>query len=547
MSVAIVARVADSAILPQPRQSSLAFAMPAVHSRMQVRRRFTHKQAAPGSGPSSRRRLQGKQPPPDRSSMLRTAVQAQAHGLECADDTLQPLGPKVRRNHVHYTHVRTRNPAHRQPHSFTRQEFYEHIDTCYRLAYPDPDTLTGSILIFGGVAKERHAKAFGTHLRDEHHNCITFCSAQHYWEKVVRVSRENFQVYLNAVAHTGYTEMWQYLKDATPKKPLHELDAEMYLSPLHPRGQELANLLEAGARSRACRTGHQSALGRGHGRGKRARVDSVFDLIRTQNIHTAEDFESFASTEAAAGRLAVAELCTRAGHNLTRTIQNARRVIDAARLADERTMSLVDKLLRAARDLPCECGGAWAVGAAQILLNNGIDRRVFSAAIIRALKMGAKRGVNIGLVGRAGSGKSTLLQPLEKVFKTASKPQQNSSFPLSNTVHCDLLLWQDYKHHEQTVSFTDILSFLVGESVDVRVPGERNIKVCNAAPMFYSGRAPISSSFSEPAARLEYDGMMMERFTTFFFTVPISMDERRPDHPQCAKCCAQFYLHYGSS
>ena len=111
VSVAIVARVAESASLPQPSQSSLALAMPAVHSRMKVRRRFTHKQAAPGSGPSSRRRLQGKQPPPDRSSMLRAAVQAQAHGLECADDTLQPLGPKVRRNHVHYTHVRTRNPT----------------------------------------------------------------------------------------------------------------------------------------------------------------------------------------------------------------------------------------------------------------------------------------------------------------------------------------------------------------------------------------------------------------------------------------------------
>ena len=119
-------------------------------------------------------------------------------------------------------------------------------------------------------------------------------------------------------------------------------------------------------------------------------MDSVFDLTRTQNIRTAEDFESFASTEAAAGRLAVAELCTRAGHNLPRAIQNARRVIDAARLADERTMSLVDKLLRAARDLPCECGGAWAVGVAQILFNNGIERHVFSEAIIRALEMGPR-------------------------------------------------------------------------------------------------------------------------------------------------------------
>ena len=43
------------------------------------------------------------------------------------------------------------------------------------------------------------------------------------------MSRENFQVYHNAVAHTGYKEMWQYLKEPTPKKPLHELGGEMVL------------------------------------------------------------------------------------------------------------------------------------------------------------------------------------------------------------------------------------------------------------------------------------------------------------------------------
>ena len=259
---------------------------------MVVARRLHQKTPAPGPSASSRRRLRSKQPPADRSSLFRAAVLAQANALECADDVLQPLGPKVRRNHMHYTHVRTRDPSHRQPESFTRKEFYDHMDTCYRLAYPDTNSLTGSILMFGGVAKERHAKAFGIHLRDEHHHCITFCSVQHYWEKVVRISRDMFKVYLNAVAHTGYTEMWQYLKAPSTKKPMHELDGEMYLSPLHPRGQELANLLQVGSQSRACRTGCPSVLSRGQGgRNKRARVDSVFELVRTHGIHTVEDLE----------------------------------------------------------------------------------------------------------------------------------------------------------------------------------------------------------------------------------------------------------------
>ena len=514
---------------------------------MRPPRRLRGKQPPAASVPSARRRLTTKQAPPDRSSLFRAAVLAQAHALECADDSLEPLGPKVRRNHVHYTHVRTRNPSHRQPESFTRAEFYDHMERCYRMAYPEPHSLTGSILMFGGVAKERHARAFGTHLRDEHHHCITYCSMQHYWEKVVRISRERFHVYLNAVAHTGYTEMWQYLKAPSSKKPLHELDAEMYLSALHPRGEALAELLALGAQSRACRTGGQSVLGRGHGgRNKRARVESVFDLVRTHDIQSAEDFEAFASKEAAAGRLAAAEMYTRAGHTLPRMIRNARRVIDAADLAAERAMTLMDKLRRASAQLTCECDGTWSAGAAHILLRNSIDKHVFATAMLRAFQLGAKRGVNIGLVGKAGSGKSTLIEPLEKVFTTAGKPQQNSSFPLSNAAQCDILLWQDYKHHEPTVSFTDLLSFLVGESVDVRVPGEKNVKVRNVAPMIYSGRAPLSSSFSEPAARMEYDEMMMERFTTFRFTQPIDKHARRPDHPQCGKCCADFYLSNGA-
>ena len=341
-----------------------------VPSAMRSPRRLRGKQPPAASGPSARRRLTTKQAPPDRSSLFRSAVLAQAQALECADDTLQPLGPKVRRNHAHYTHVRTTNPSHRQPESFTRAEFYEHMERCYRIVYPDPQSLTG--------------------------------------------------------------------------------------------------------------------------------------------------------------------------------IRNARRAIDATQLAEERGMTLMDKLRRASAQLTCECGGTWCAGVAQILLINIIDKHVFAKAMVRALEMGAKRGTNIGLVGRAGSGKSTLIESLEKVCTTAGKPQQNSSFPWSNAAQCDILLWQDYKHHEQTVSFTDLLSFLVGESVDVRVPGEKNVKVRNVAPMIYSGRAPLPSSFSEPSGRLEYDEMMMERFTTFRFTHPIDKHTRRPDYAQCGKCCAHFYLSNGA-
>jgi hypothetical protein len=489
------------------------------------------------------RRLTTKQAPPDRARLLRDAVAAKAHALECADDTLPTLGQRVRRHHVHYTHTRTNNSSHRQPASFTREEFWKHIEKCYLLAYPKPDSLTGSILMFGCVAKERHARAWGIQHRDEHHHCPVFCSEQHYWEKVVRISREKFGVYLNAVEHTGYTEMWRYLKEPSQKKPLAELDGDMYISPLHPRGEDLAKLLDAGTRSRSCRRGDSSCLADGHrsGRGKRQRVESVFEVIKNHNIRSVGDLESLANTEASGGRAAIAELYTRCGHKFPRMIENARRVIDAPLLAKERSMSLMDKLRRAATEQPCVCAGTWGPGAVQVLQRNCINKHVFATAIVRAFELGAKRGVNVGLVGKAGSGKSMLIEPLEKVFKAVGKPQKNSSFPLANIGDCDLLLWQDYKHHEPTVSFTDLLSVLVGESVEVRLPGERNEKVRNVAPMLYSGRAPLSSSFHDLGERAEYDEMMMERFTTFFFTNPIPKAVRRADHPHCGKCCAEFY------
>ena len=54
----------------------------------------------------------------------------------------------VKRKHVHYTHVRTNNPSHKQPCSFTRAEFWAYVEELYKEAYPTTDA-TGSILSFG--------------------------------------------------------------------------------------------------------------------------------------------------------------------------------------------------------------------------------------------------------------------------------------------------------------------------------------------------------------------------------------------------------------
>ena len=104
--------------------------------------------------PNAKKRLCRKQVPP-------AAYVAPAPVLAALADEawseLTALSEDARRKHVHWVHVRTDNPAHKQPDSFTREDFWRHLERVYRDVYPSASTRTGSILLFGVVAKEKHA------------------------------------------------------------------------------------------------------------------------------------------------------------------------------------------------------------------------------------------------------------------------------------------------------------------------------------------------------------------------------------------------------
>lgn len=169
--------------------------------------------------------------------MSSSAVAAAALAAEC-EGGLGLFGDDVRRKHVHYTHVRTHDSSHKQPSSFTRLQFWQHLVACFKEAYPAQESETGSILVFGLVVKERHEASTAAGYRDEHHHAATFCTQPHFWKKVARVSLSK-GVPLNAVAHDGYVSMCEYLRQPSARKPLSELDAEPYLSEKHPREIDL--------------------------------------------------------------------------------------------------------------------------------------------------------------------------------------------------------------------------------------------------------------------------------------------------------------------
>lgn len=462
---------------------------------------------------------------------------AAALAAEC-EVGLSLFGGDVRRKHMHFTHVRTHNPDHRQPSSFTREQFWEHMETCYKEAYPSQDGQ--SILAFGMVVKEKHQVSQDGY-REEHHHCAVFCTTPHFWSKVARLSLSK-GVPLNAVAHDGYVTMYEYLRQPSARKPLSELDAEPYLSSQHPRGADLAGLLEAG---RKAARGHQGRRAGNPAQQKRERAPKLYDIISQNKVNSGVEMRELAHAEAKAGRPALAEWCTRQGHKVDQVVANAKAVLDAPEAAARSRLTRMDKLRAGAENLLCTCEGKWAGGAIKILDGNGIPPNAFCRSVLRALELGARRTCNIACVGKGGCGKSSLLEPLQAVFETAAKPQKGSTFPLSRVPQADILLWQDYHHDEGTIAFCDLLALLVGEGLDIRMPGQLNVKCRNEAPMFMSGRTELqpANKFSEKGEQLFK--MMSDRFTVFNFTKPLIGQDAK--WPQCGRCAASFFLARGTA
>jgi hypothetical protein len=325
------------------------------------------------------------------------ALLSEALAAEGFED-LPLLPATVKRKHVHWTHVRTHGPWV-QPSDMSRAEFWQHLVRCYKECYPKVGSPTGSILGFGLVAEERHKTGARAAERDLHRHAPVFCTEQHYWSKVARLSRDKYHIPLNAVAHDGYAQMYAYVSQATDKKPLLEIDAEPFLSPEHPRGEELQALLLASACSARQLQGRARGSEGRSGKPTRPRAPEIFELVQTKKFKSVLEVQVHAHSEAAAGRPGLAEFCTRQGHKLELLVKQAWDVLDAPERLRLTSMSLMDKLAFAAGSLPCCCNGGWASGAMNILGNNGHNPATFCAAIRRALEVGARRGVNVACFG----------------------------------------------------------------------------------------------------------------------------------------------------
>lgn len=501
-----------------------------------------------------RRRLSGKQPPGpppvppppgpvDRQAAQQLLIHNSALAAEAWTE-ITALAENAQRQHVHYTQVRTNNPLDRQPDTFTRKQFYEHLEKCYLKAYPEDANPSGSILLFGAVAKETGA--------NEHHHAPTYCSKRHYWKKVAEISHNDFRVKLNAVAHDGYYSMYSYITKPSAKKSLADLDSEVFLSKDHPRDKALKKLLEAGevhARAFKGRKKVEPSTSDSTGlpAGKRIRAGDVYSIVAQSGstIRTALDLQNLAAKTAGNGDNRLAELCTAVGDaKLGLLVQGAASVLAAPEKLRLKESSRMELLRRAATEKQCQCDGVWIPGVLWILGIQHENVRSFCQDVCRALEVGSGRGTNVAVIGEPGCGKSTPFEPFDSIFPVMGKPQFKSSFPLASALDARVLLWQDYKHSDATILFEDLLSFLVGEQLSVRVPCQTNVDFRNSSPLFFTSNSELGVVREDPAAMRRLCQAAAERFCTRRWQNPLPKAQRAPTFPKCGRCCANFYLMY---
>ena len=508
----------------------------------------------------TRFRLLGKQPAPpemqvpSQGAQMRVPTPGEQALASEAWREMVLLEGDVRRQHMHWTHSRTTNAADRQPESFTREGFFGHLAQCYKEVNPEPANPLGSILLFGAVAKERHAACDTEGARYEHHHAPTYTSKRHCWKPVADLSYKKYRVKLHAADHAGYATMYNYIPQATPKKPASELDAptKIFHSTDHPKGDVLRKLLRLGAQSARALAPRRLAGSKRVAAPvdaevandmKRFRRGDVFGMVATEGVRSTLEIQNLASQRANAGDTRLAEFCTSCGEEqLDELVRSAVAVIEAPIKMERQAASRMDLLRRSASEGTCCCNGIWMPAATRLLNHHKEDISKFCQDVCAALEMGATRGTNMAIVGVPGCGKSMLFEPLDEIFVVMGKPEAKNSFVFAGLLDAQVLLWHEYKHKDSIVLFEDLLAVLVGERLDVRIPHKKAQSHRNNAPMFYTSNS-MMAVVREDRAKMELlNTAMAERFCTRVWTQPIPKAARISALPRCGRCCSQFFL-----
>ena len=398
-------------------------------------------------------RMRGKQPqvrcrlarPREGFLASLAAIQHEA----AAADGLIPLPLDSRRRHIHYTHVRTHRPGDVQPEQMSRAAFWQHLERCYKDAYPQADSETGSILKFGIVCKEMHKDARRDEDRSPHHHAAVYCSLNHYWRRVRKTSAEKYYIQLNAVAHDAYATMYQYLRCPTKKKPLFELDATPYYSPRHPEGEVLRELLAYGEKF----VGIKRRKVEGSGDVViRSQFGLAYNWIISNGLRKqagAVQLEMDAVKELKAGRPQLLDFVKKHKSCLEDQLEMCWSMHEApqrlARLSKTRLQLLLEA---AAPEKACaNKHGQCHFTYNSVLAHQEVASNEFCHSVFTALERGRSKGSALMIVGGKDTGKTTVTEPARLIFNAMKTPQSDSFCPLADIRGYEVILWQDFRYN----------------------------------------------------------------------------------------------------
>ena len=311
----------------------------------------------------------------------------------------------------------------------------------------------GSPLEFGLVCKERHKDAPREEDRSEHNHAATFACAQLYWRKIRDISDKKYHIKLNCVAHDAYVTMFKYLRCASAKKPVHELDVTPYFSPAHPQGDALKELLEVGARYLQVRSQRVRQPIAPKDAVVRSQFGVFFNWVVDHDLHGQKGVAQLqvdARAELKDGRCKLIDFIKKHRTSLEDQLDFCWEMVGAeARLA-RLGKSRLQILLEAAMDSAATCanGDNHCSGVYdRILENQQVASIEFRHMVFETLRHGRRKGNALMIVGGKDTGKTTVTEPAGHIYKTMVTPQSDSFCPLQDIRGHELFLWQDFRYN----------------------------------------------------------------------------------------------------
>jgi hypothetical protein len=394
------------------------------------------------------------------------------------------------------------------------------------------------------VFKERHADG------NEHIYAIVQCSRPYSINVIHSCLQYKHKIFCSI--HTDHYYFWTavvYSSVPSVKKALEEMDSDPY----HSDGLTLREVLATfpkGAR-KADKDRVRSFLGLPDLDKKPSKANPVLtqeelsERILNEGWRKVDDV-----TEAA--RAERDENATLYNTILRMNRKNLRDKIDwiwdMEGATDVPEVDRVAKLLAVADSAVCTCGGKWKAAADKLLDWQGIDSMTFRALVVRALRLGRAKTVNVLIYGEPDAGKSFLFKVLPLIFDTFITRGQNESFPLQGIHGKEICVLQDVRYESFGLPWDDWLRWGEGESLMIRLPRnqfEESLSYTGSAPLF----ATMATMFSYPLGEAKKAGRSIDlentqwrsRWTMVRMPHAIPEEHRDPTLRPCRSCGAQWY------